>query len=183
MSRRVLITAVVAVFFATAIGAAAMLAISAQGAGVPSALALGPGGPAASSADGADTAGEKPAQTVEGAGPEDMWRYMQEIHSPEDIDAMREHMDAVHGEGAFDSMLEYMQEGGGRHGEGLDADEDGRMGGGPGNSVMGGGAGGGRMGGGPGGGMMGGGTGGGMMGDGPGGGMMGGGTGGGMMGW
>ncbi len=173
MSKRVLITAVVAVVFATAVGAGAILARSAQGTGVPSALALGPGGPDSSSADGAATAGEKPAQMVEDAGLEDMWQHMQEIHSPEDIGAMRGRMDAVHGEGAFDSMLQYMHEGQWWHGEGHDADEDGMMGGGTGGGMMGGGAGGGMMGGGAGGGMMGGGSSGGMTGGGPGGTMMG----------
>jgi len=57
---------------------------------------------------------------------------------------MREHMDAVHGEGSFDAMLQYMQSG----------QHCGLAGGTTTNSRTGG-AGGGMMGGGPGGGMMG----------------------------
>ena len=115
---------------------------------------------------------EAPAATP-GSGRQDMWQYMQQMHSPEDIAAMRERMDAIHGEGSFDAMLERMQSGqpcpfAGTDGSGL----GGMMGGGgPGDGT------GGMMGGGAGGGMMGGGS----TGDGFGG-MMGGGSGSGMMG-
>jgi hypothetical protein len=51
-----------------------------------------------------------PAATP-GSGQQNMWQYMQQMHDPEDIEAMRERMDAIHGEGSFDAMLEAMQNG------------------------------------------------------------------------
>ena len=107
---------------------------------------------------------EAPAASP-GTGQQNMWQYMQQMHSPEDIEAMRERMDAVHGEGSFDTMLEAVQ-------NGQPCPFAGTGGSGPGG-MMGGGTGGGPMGGGSSGGgfgdMMGGGTGGGMMGGGAGG--------------
>ena len=120
---------------------------------------------------------------------QNMWQYMQQMHDPEDIQAMRERMDAVFGAGSFDAMLEAMQNGQPCPFAGTDSNgSGGATGGGAGGYGPGGMMGGSTGGYGPGG-MMGGSTGGngpgGMMGGGTGGngpgGMMGGGSGG-MMG-
>ena len=65
--------------------------------------------------------------------PEDAWQQMEGMHGADHLEWMRQHMDDVHGEGSFDSMLESM--GGGMMG----GDGGGMMGGGSGSGMTGGG--------------------------------------------
>lgn len=85
----------------TIIVSAAGLVLLVAGVGIGLSLASGAG-----SADAQSSGNGTQATGTPGACGGNMWSHMQQMHDGDDIQAMRQHMDAMHGAGSFDRMLQ-----------------------------------------------------------------------------